>query len=192
MPNEQADQGLTQSAVGRHLGGVTFAEFAAARLPALLRYAVVLTGDRELAQDVVQDVLVRAQLNWRKIDRAGSPDAYVRRMVLNEYLSWRRRWAVRNIRTTDVEVNTIIDARSSTRDHSDAVVDADDVWGRLAQLPRKQRAVLVLRHYEQLDDAEIAGLLECSPATVRSHASKALATLRLHEERQHITVTGDV
>src|SRR5207237_5729177 len=80
----------------RVLEGVTFAEFAATRLPRLLRYAVMLTGDRELAQDVVQDVLARAQVRWRRISSIDSPDAYVRQMVLNEYLSWRRRWAVRN------------------------------------------------------------------------------------------------
>jgi sigma-70-like protein len=64
---------------------VTFEQFAVARLPSLLRYAVVLTGDRELAQDVVQEVLARAQVRWRRISEADSPEAYVRRMILNEY-----------------------------------------------------------------------------------------------------------
>jgi DNA-directed RNA polymerase specialized sigma24 family protein len=73
---------------------VTFEQFAMARLPSLLRYAVVLTGDRELAQDVVQEVLARAQARWKRISETDVPEAYVRRMVLNEYLSWRRSWAV--------------------------------------------------------------------------------------------------
>ena len=171
---------------------MTFADFAATRLPGLLRYAVMLTGDRELAQDVVQDVLARAQVRWRKIADADSPDAYVRQMVLNEYLSWRRRWAVRAVQAVGERVIELSDARGGSRDHADAVVNDDALWNRLATLPRKQRAVLVLRYYEQLDDDEIAALLGCARVTVRSNASKALKTLRLQEERQHITVSGDI
>lgn len=177
---------------GRIFKGVTFAEFAATRLAGLSRYAVVLTGDRDLAQDIVQDVLARAQLRWSRIVRADSPDAYVRQMVLNEYLSWRRRWAVRNIQTAGEQVVDLIDRRGGSGDHADAVVDTDELWSRLAALPRKQRAVLVLRYYEQLDDDEIAQLLDCARVTVRSNASKALKTLRLQTEPQHITVAGDV
>jgi RNA polymerase sigma factor (sigma-70 family) len=155
----------------------------------MLRYAVALTGDRDLAQDIVQDVLARAQVNWKRIERADSPDAYVRQMVLNEYLSWRRRWAVRNIRVAGEQMVDLVDGRNATRDHADRVVDTDEVWARLAALPRKQRAVLVLRYYEQLDDDEIASLLGCAPVTVRSNASKALKNLRLQTERQRIAVT---
>lgn len=168
---------------------MTFAEFAAARLPALLRYAVVLTGDRDLAQDIVQDVLARTQVRWSKISRTHSPDAYVRQMVLNEYLSWRRRWAVRNIQSVGERVVELIDRRGGSGDHADAVVETDELWSRLAALPRKQRAVLVLRYYEQLDDDEIADLLDCARATVRSNASKALKTLRLQRRDAHQSVT---
>lgn len=170
---------------------MTFAEFADARLPGLLRYALVLTGDRDLAQDVVQEVLARAQVRWKTIARTSSPDGYVRRMVLNEYLSWRRRWSVRNIQAVGERLVDLSDRRGGSRDHAQAVVDTDDVWNRLAALPRKQRAVLVLRYYEQLADDEIAGLLGCAPVTVRSNASKALKSLRLQSERQPITV-GDL
>jgi RNA polymerase sigma-70 factor (sigma-E family) len=170
---------------------VTFEEFAAARLPALLRYAVVLTGDRELAQDVVQEVLARAQLKWGRIAKAGSPEAYVRQMVLNEYLSWRRTWAVRNVRAGGERLADVSDARGGSRDHADRVVDNDELWLRLATLPRKQRAVLVLRFYEELTDDEIGRLLGCAPVTVRSNASKALKTLRLQSESQQTTSAGD-
>ena len=176
---------------------VTFAEFAAARLSGLLRYAVVLTGDHDLAQDVVQEVLARAQVRWSKISRADSPEHYVRRMVLNEYLSWRRRWSVRNIQAVGERLVEVSDRRTESRDHAQDVVDTDDLWNRLATLPRKQRAVLVLRYYEQLPDDEIADLLGCASATVRSNASKALKSLRLETqrldaaERHRITVTGD-
>jgi RNA polymerase sigma-70 factor (sigma-E family) len=171
---------------------VTFAEYAAARLSSLLRYAVILTGDSDLAQDVVQEVLARAQVRWSRIERAGSPDAYVRQMVLNEYLSWRRRWAVRNIQAVGERLADLSDRHGSSGDHAHDVVETDAVWARLATLPRKQRAVLVLRYYEQLSDTEIASLLGCAQATVRSNASKALASLRLQEERQQIPVAGDV
>ncbi|HVT21608.1 MAG TPA: SigE family RNA polymerase sigma factor [Mycobacteriales bacterium] len=171
---------------------MTFAEFAAARLRGLLRYAIVLTGDHDLAQDIVQDVLARAQVKWSRIERAGSPDAYVRQMVLNQYLSWRRRWAVRNIQAVGERLVELGDRHASSRDHAHDVVETDALWARLATLPRKQRAVLVLRYYEQLSDAEIASLLGCAPVTVRSNASKALATLRLQEERHQIPVAGEV
>jgi RNA polymerase sigma-70 factor (sigma-E family) len=163
---------------------VTFEEFAMARLHSLLRYAVVLTGDPDLAQDVVQEVLARAQVRWRRISELEAPEAYVRRMVLNEYLSWRRTWAVRHVHAVGERLVDLDDARGGTGDHAQGVVDADELWRRLATLGRKQRAVLVLRYYEQMDDETIADLLGCSPATVRSQASKALRTLRLSSERQ--------
>lgn len=155
-----------------------------ARLSSLLRYAVVLTGNRELAQDVVQEVLARAQVRWRRISGTDSPEAYVRRMVLNEYLSWRRSWAARNVHAVGERLIDLDDARGGVRDHADGVVEADELWNRLSLLGRKQRAVLVLRYYEQMEDEAIADLLGCSPATVRSHASRALKTLRLTSEHQ--------
>jgi RNA polymerase sigma-70 factor (sigma-E family) len=164
---------------------VTFEQFAVARLPSLLRYAVVLTGDHDLAQDVVQEALARAQVKWRRISDADSPEAYVRRMVLNEYLSWRRTWAFRNVHAVGERLVDINDARGGVLDHADGIVEADELWARLSTLGRKQRAVLVLRYYEQLDDESIADLIGCTPATVRSHASKALKTLRLTSERQN-------
>src|SRR2546430_15960715 len=73
-------------------GRMTFHEFAGTKLPALLRFAVVLTGDRGLAEDVVQEVLLRVHQRWHKIGELDSPEHYVRRMITNEDLSWRRRW----------------------------------------------------------------------------------------------------
>lgn len=150
-----------------------FDEFARQQLPRLLRYAVVLTGDRELAQDLVQDVLVKAHAQWRRVSAADHPDRYVHTMVTRAFLSWRRRWAVRRITLTDSPDGDPV------RDHAGAVVDRDDVWHRLSLLPRQQRAVLVLRYYERLTDAEIAAALGCAVGTVRGYASRALATLRL-------------
>jgi RNA polymerase sigma-70 factor (sigma-E family) len=164
---------------------VTFEQFAMNRLPSLLRYAVVLTGDRDLAQDIVQEVLARAQVRWRRISEADSPEAYVHRMVLNEYLSWRRSWAVRNVHAVGERLVDIDNAHGGVHDHAQNIVEADELWHRLARLGRRQRAVLVLRYYEQLTDETIADLLGCSPATVRSHASRALKNLRLTSEPIH-------
>ncbi|MCU7728079.1 SigE family RNA polymerase sigma factor [Actinoplanes sp. KI2] len=163
---------------------VTFEEFAMARLQSLLRYAVVLTGDRDLAQDVVQEVLARAHSRWRRISGSDSPEAYVRRMVLNEYLSWRRSWQFRHVHAVGERLVDLDDARGGVVDHAEGVVEADALWARLSTLGRKQRAVLVLRYYEQLDDEQIADLIGCAPATVRSHASRALRTLRLSERER--------
>jgi RNA polymerase sigma-70 factor (sigma-E family) len=151
-----------------------FEEFAAARLPALLRYAMLLTGDRELARDLVQDVLIRVLVRWRLVSGADDPYAYVRRMVTNAFLSWRRRKAVRTVPLTF----EALDGPAAPR-QPDPPGGRSDLWDRLATLPRQQRVVLVLRYYEDLSDAEIADVLRCRPATVRAYAARALATLRV-------------
>jgi RNA polymerase sigma-70 factor (sigma-E family) len=152
-----------------------FDEFAVRELPGLLRYAVMLTGESDLAQDLVQDVMVKVHSQWRRVAAADHPRLYVKTMVTRAFLSWRRRWAVRNVVLAPVEG---FDGEP-TRDHALSIVDRDDVWRRLAGLPRQQRAVLVLRYYERLTDPEIATMLGCSAGTVRGYASRALAALRL-------------
>ena len=151
---------------------MTFDKFATDRLPALLRFAVVLTGDRGLAEDVVQDVLLRTHQKWRKIGALDSPEHYVRRMIVNEYLSWRRRWARVVPQANPPELHVV-------RDHADAHSDREALRTELDKLPRRQRAVLVLRYYAGLSDPEIAEVLGCSAGTVRGYASRALAALRI-------------
>lgn len=147
-------------------------DFARAQLPRLLRYATMLTGEREQAADLVQDVLVKVYRHWSRISSADHPDRYVLRMVTNGYLSWRHSWSARVIASGDLPDEARADDFAS--DHA----ARDDMWQRLARLPKRQRAVVVLRYYEQLPDPEIAGLLGCAQATVRAHAHKALAALR--------------
>lgn len=147
-----------------------------AHLPALLRYATVLTGDAHTAADLVQEVLLRAHVRWNRISLTDRPDLYLRRMVTNEHLSWRRRWHVRTIRPA---ADDVLAARADPqRDHAHRVVEDDAMWRRLSTLPPRQRTVLVLRYYEGLDDLEIGRVLGTSAATVRSHASRALQALR--------------
>jgi RNA polymerase sigma-70 factor (sigma-E family) len=151
---------------------VTFDEFAATRLDAVLRFAVVLTNDKGLAEDVVQEVLIRAHQRWAHISELEHPEAYVRKMVVNEFLSWRRKWA-RYVPQADIEP----DQRQP--DHADAQADRMAMLAEVAKLPRRQRTVLVLRYYEGLSDAQIAEILGCAETTVRGYAFRGLAALRI-------------
>lgn len=159
------------------VGVLTFDEFAHGKLPSLIRYAAMLTHDRELAEDVVQDVLVRAHGRWDRIAVLDRPDLYVKRMVTNEYFTWRRR---RRLTTVALQPE-LVDAalRSQPPSHEESSSDRDALWAELNRLPRQQRVVLVLRFYEGLSDVEIATVLGCRPPTVRGYASRALAALRI-------------
>lgn len=156
-----------------------YENFVRAQLPRLLRYAAMLTGEREQAADLVQDVLVKVYRRWSRISDADHPDRYVLRMVTNGYLSWRHRSARLVVAG---EVPDQVRPGDFASDHA----LREDMWQRLARLPRRQRAVVVLRYYEQLPDSEIADLLGCAKATVRAHAHKALTTLRTGLTIEHM------
>jgi RNA polymerase sigma-70 factor (sigma-E family) len=153
---------------------MTFEEFAAGHLQPVLGFAAVLAGDRASAEDIVQEVLIRAHQHWDRIGSLDRPEFYIRKMVVNEFLSSRRRlWRLlpsgRGSELGDRPVP----------DPADRYVEHDALLAELRKLPRRQRAVLVLRYYEGLPDAEIAELLGCAPSTVRKCASRAFATLRI-------------
>ena len=153
---------------------MTFEEFAANRLPGVLRFAAVLTGDRALAEDLAQEVLIRAHSRWHKIGSLDRPEYYVRKMILNEFLSWRRReW-----RLIPAGAASEVDHRSAP-DHALDYAERDALFAQLCKLPARQRAVLALRYYEGLCDVDIADLIGCKPGTVRSYATRALAALRV-------------
>lgn len=148
-----------------------FRAYVAARGPALLRSAVLLTGDRHLAEDLVQTTLVRVHGRWERIRSAEAVDAYVRRAMVTTYLNWwRRRWR------GEVPTESLPD--TPVTGGLDRVETRLPVAAALARLPRRMRAVVVLRYFDDLPDAEIAALLGCSPGTVRSQATRALAKLR--------------
>jgi RNA polymerase sigma factor (sigma-70 family) len=129
---------------------VTFQEFAAARLPAVLAFAAVLTGQRATAEDIAQEVLIRAYARWDTIGGLDRPEFYVRKMVLNEFLSWRRRsWRL-------IPAGDAAAAAEITSDHADEYAERTALLAEIGKLPRRQRAVLVLRYYEDRSDAEIA------------------------------------
>lgn len=162
---------------------MTFEEYLSYRLNSLLRFATVVTCNPDLAQDVVQEVLIRAHPRWSRIGRLHQPEAYLKRMVVNEYLSWRRRAA----RVVPVDLPALLAAAPSTPDPAVAVSERDDLVRRIGGLTPKQRAVVALRYYDGCSDAEIAAVLGCGEGTVRSHASRALATLRLDMTQPSVT-----
>lgn len=143
-------------------------EVATALAPGLLRLAVMLTGSSYDAEDLLQTTFARAQRHGDRIAAMTAPAAYLRTIMVNEHVSGRRRRQVRTVPLTEAFPLPAVEP---------AEVEPD-VWAWLATLPRQQRAVLVLRYYQDLPDGEIAALVGCSPATVRSHASRGLARLR--------------
>lgn len=148
---------------------------------ALLRTAYLLCGDAKRAEDLVQSALLKALRRWRKVDAPVNAYAYLRRIVANEYVSWRR------LRSSGERPVTHERLDGTTTDVASAVDDRDEAWRLLATLPKQQRAVLVLRLYEDMTDADIADVLGCAVGTVRSHASLGLATLR-----ERLTSTQEV
>jgi RNA polymerase sigma-70 factor (sigma-E family) len=150
---------------------VRFEEFVAARGQALLRFAYVLTADPHLAEDVVQSALVKALKHWKRVESSTAPEAYVRRIVVTTLADHWRRASSSELATEAPEVAT-------EPDPAERIGSADEMWRALTVLAPKQRAVLVLRYYADLSDDDIARQLGISAVTVRTQASRALATLR--------------
>jgi RNA polymerase sigma-70 factor (sigma-E family) len=148
----------------------SFEEFVRARTAALSRVAYLLTGDHHLAEDLVQQALLRVAGRWPALVARGDPDAYVRRVMYNQHISW---WRRREAPTARQEV-----PKGSTPDPGDAVVAAVAVRQALARLGPRQRAVLVLRYFEDLTEARTAEILGISVGTVKSQARDGLARLR--------------
>ena len=149
-----------------------FRSFVGARSGALLSFAHLLTGDRGAAEDVVQTALAKTAHAWPRIRRKDNPEGYVRRAIVNTHLNTvRRGWWREQPRETLPE-----DADGRRRE--DELDDRDAMWHALAALPPRQRAVLVLRYYEDLSEADIAEALRCSRGTVKSQAAKGLDHLR--------------
>lgn len=148
----------------------TFEEFVASRGRALWRTAWLLTGDSHKAEDLVQTTLAKCWSRWSTITRDGNAEAYVRRAMVNTYTDWwRRRW--------NGERPTEVLPEGTTR-YDGTVDERQDTLAALATLPRGQRAVLVLRFYEDLTEAQTAEALGISVGTVKSQTSRALSALR--------------
>ena len=149
--------------------GDGFAEFAGSRYGALFRYAYLLTGDRGLAEDLVQEALVKTYVGWRRLRDPGNAEAFTRRAITTTAIGWWRRKSWR--------------AERPNGDVPDRPVDDDStariwLWYELQRLPPRQRAALVLRYYEDLTEVQTAEILGCSVGTVKSQVSDALKKLR--------------
>jgi RNA polymerase sigma-70 factor (sigma-E family) len=156
-----------------------FEEFFHATWARLFRTTYAVAGDTASAEDALQAAYAKAYASWRRIRATDHPEAYVRRMAVNEVLGVRRRPAFRRERYVEAE---------PTPEPSPelALVDRDAVWRAVSALAPRQRAVVVLRYYEDLSEVEIAEVLGCSRGTVKSQASDALARLRA------LSTTGDL
>lgn len=154
---------------------VDFDDFVAVRGGALLRLCVALTGSVPEAEDLLQESLARCFVRWRRLSGLGSVEGYVRRVIVNQHISIRRRRTFRFLELGSSE-------KPSPADSADAVAVRMTMVGALRGLPPRQRVVIVLSYYEDLPDAHIAEALECSVNTVKSHRAKALAALRRSRE----------
>jgi RNA polymerase sigma-70 factor (sigma-E family) len=153
-------------------GREDFRSYVAARSGALLRTAYLLTGNRADAEDLLQTSLAKTYLAWDRIREREALDGYVRRVMVNTQTSFWRRRRVDEKPTDDLPEGP--PGRDATAD-----LDLHDaLWTALASLPRKQRAAVVLRYYEDLSEAETAAVLGVSVGTVKSSTSRALAKLR--------------
>ena len=153
-----------------------FREFMHARWPAMVRLAYGLTGDQGHAEDVAQAAFARAYASWPRVKRSGDPDAYVRQIVINENRNRFRKRRVPERLTGSPPESALVDVP-----WTDAIREYDERSALIAALRRlgpRQRAVIVLRYWLDLTEQETAAALNCSVGTVKSQASRALATLR--------------
>jgi RNA polymerase sigma-70 factor (sigma-E family) len=157
-----------------------FVRFVQTRGASLMRYGYLLSGNEADAADLLQDALIGVRGNWARIRRRDAVEAYVRRSMARQYIRiWRGR---RREQLVEVPPDRAAPVDAFAR------VEVDDtIWNALRELGRRQRAVLVLRYYEQLDDGEIAGLLGITRSTVRSQAARGLETLRARLEAHRPT-----
>ncbi len=150
-----------------------FRDFVTARMGALLSFAYLLTGNRTAAEDLVQIALARTAVSWWRVRNRDDPEGYVRRAILRTQQNvWRR--GTREFSVAQPPEPGLGPVADPARE----IDDRDQLWRALRLLPARQRAVLVLRYYEDRSEAEIAHLLGCRPGTVKSQAAKALARLR--------------
>lgn len=155
-----------------------FDGWVASRATGLVRFAYLVTGSQDAAEEAVQTALAKACEHWARISRTDDRDAYVRRMIVNAHISWWRKFRKRELPVAEVH------RKSYVEDPAFAFSRSDAVWQLCGTLPTRQRATVVLRYYEDLTYAEIATVLDCPESPVRSYIRRALAGLRQTIESQ--------
>ncbi len=148
-----------------------FSEFAAARAGSLFRTAYLVIGDHQLAQDLVQESLVKTYLAWHRLRDVSNAEAYTRRVIVTTSLSWRRRRSFRERPAENLPDPGVPDATTG-------LAEQDELWTELHRLPPRQRTAVVLRYCEDLSERQTAELMGCSVGTVKRQVSVALGKLR--------------
>ena len=154
----------------RHSDEDRFTAFVAENSATLFRTAYLMTGDYQRAEDLLQTTLVRVYQRWGRVEAMDRPVAYARKVLVNQSLSWWRRRSAH-------ESPTLLRDESSWDGRLEGVAEHERVWAAVLALPQMQRAVTVLRYYEDLSEAEIAAALDIAPGTVKSHAHAAARRL---------------
>ena len=147
-----------------------FREFVEGRSSDLLRSAWLLTGDWHAAEDLVQTALVKTWPHWNRLVRRDRPELYVRKVMLTTYLAWRKRRSA-----SEVPIAEVVEAASGSSIDAELRNVVMSAW---RELPPRQRAVVVLRYFDDLTEAETAEALGCTVGTVKTHSSRAMAHLR--------------
>jgi RNA polymerase sigma-70 factor (sigma-E family) len=160
-----------------------FGEFMRNRASPLHQSAYLLCGDWHLAHDLVQDTLVKAYQHWPRVRQADSPDAYVRRILLNEARGrWRRRERTATVSRFSEESEPV------APDATDEIARRAGLLQALHALPLRQRATIILRYLEGMSERETAAVLGCSEGTVKSQSARALGTLKNYLDRTESTL----
>lgn len=149
-----------------------FTDFVAGRSKALFRTAYLLTGDHGLAEDLLQTALIKTYVGWSRLRAVENAEAYTRRTLVTTVTSWSRRKSWRSEQPTERV------PERATRLDIDAIAERDAVWREIQALPPRQRAVVVLRFYEDLTEKQAAAAMGCSVGNVKSQAHTALKNLR--------------
>ena len=156
-----------------------FTAYVQARQGSLIRFACFVSGDPDLSKDLVQTALLKAYLHWDRISHLDAPDAYIRKIIVNEHMSWwRPAWRRREV------ISSPLVAFSNPTALENHPHDAE-LWAQIVALSPMQRAIVVLRFYEDLTETQTADCLGCSIGTVKTHSSRAMERLRAKLKEAH-------
>lgn len=172
------DVSVASDQVGSAESAADFEDWVASRAPELVRFAYLVTGSQDAADEAVQTALAKACEHWSRVSRTSDQDAYVRRMIVNAHISLWRKFRKRESPVAEVHQSGYV------ADPAAEVSAQDTVWRLCETLPTRHRAAVVLKYYDDLTYPEIAAVLGCPEATVRSYIHRALAALRQTLEHQ--------
>jgi len=148
-----------------------YSEFVAQRSAALFRTAYLVVGDHQLAQDLLQEALIKTYVAWPRIRDLSKAEAYTRQVIVTTAISWRRRRSFHELPNDPLPEPPVVDQSEELATH-------DALWSQLRTLPPRQRAAVVLRYYHDLSEVQTAEIMGCAVGTVKSQVATALSRLR--------------